>query len=284
MSPRFALRRRVEHVLTGCILLSLTAGCQDSPTQPATEPALPEPTFDQVGLPADYATRFSQLYVFDRPDNRQVRVVYTNNPNVTSAPFPYGTILVMETYAAKRNAQGVVELGADGRFQRDALAGIFVMRKERFFGRRYKEHQTGEWEYASFRTDKTPNVVGDAAAAGCAVCHLDASPSRDWVYRANIRFAGGTGALPQAPANQPANAPFIDSYMFVPSRTTVKAGTRVTWTNRDQVKHTITATNAAFSGFLAQGASASLTFNTPGTYEYFCAVHPGMRGTVVVEQ
>ena len=275
----------LRHFLTSCFVLAVCVACADSPLQVVdTPPALPEPTFDQVGLPADYATRFTQLYVLDRPDNRQVRVVYTNNPNVTSPPFPFGTILVMETYAARRDAQGALLLGADGRYQRDALAGIFVMRKEKFFGRRYKEHQTGDWEYASFRTDRTANVVGDAAAQGCAVCHLDAGPSRDWVYRANLRFTGGTGAVPQAPADLPANTPFIDNYTFVPSRTTVKVGTRVTWTNRDQVKHTITATNAAFSGFLSQGASAGITFNTAGTYEYFCAVHPAMRGTVVVER
>jgi plastocyanin len=49
------------------------------------------------------------------------------------------------------------------------------------------------------------------------------------------------------------------------------------------VKHTISATNAAFSGLLAQGTSASLTFNTAGTFTYFCAIHPTMRGTVVVQ-
>jgi plastocyanin len=125
--------------------------------------------------------------------------------------------------------------------------------------------------------------VGDAAAQACAVCHLDASPARDCVYRANIRFAGGSGAVPTPPVDQAANQPFVDNYTFVPNTITVKVGTRVTWTNRDQVKHTISATNAAFSGLLAQGASASITFNNPATFNYFCAIHPTMRGTIVIQ-
>jgi plastocyanin len=128
-----------------------------------------------------------------------------------------------------------------------------------------------------------PSVVGDAASQGCALCHLDASPARDWVYRSNLRFAGASGAVPTPPTDQPANQPFVDNYTFVPGTITVRPGTRVTWTNRDQVKHTISATNAAFSGLLAQGASLSLTVNTPGTLTYFCAIHPQMRGTIVVQ-
>jgi len=267
---------------TALCLTVLQPSC-DSTTAPETPPSLPEPTFDQVGLPSDYATTFRPFYVLDRPDNRQVRVVYANDVADTGAPFKNGSVLVMETYRARLDAQNVPVRDANGRYERDALLGIFVMRKDKWFGRRYREHQTGDWEYASFLPDKTPSVVGDAAAAGCAICHLDAGPSRDWVYRANIRFANGSGAVPTPPADQPANQPFVDNYTFVPSVITIKAGTRVTWTNRDQVPHTISATNAAFSGLLAQGASASITFNTVTTFNYFCAIHPQMRGTIVVQ-
>jgi plastocyanin len=272
-----------------CGLLAASTACDDSSTQAteSTQPeeaALPQPTQDRVGLPANYATTFRPFYVFDRPDNRQVRVVYANPTAMAGKPFANGSILVMETYRAKLDAQGVPTVGADGRYERDALAGIFVMRKERGFGRRYGENQSGDWEYASFRADKTANVVGDAAGVGCALCHIDAGPQRDWVYRANIPFAGASGAPPKPAANQAANQPLLNNYAFVPATITVAPGTSVTWTNQDQVKHTVTARDGSFSAFVSQGQTFSRTFPTAGTFEVFCAVHPTMRTTVIVQR
>jgi plastocyanin len=264
-----------------CCSLALSAGCE-STTIPPIEP---EPEFDQVGLPEDYATRFTAFYVFDRATlPRQVRVVYANDLATAGVPFKRGSILVMETYPAIADAQGPV-LDDDGRYQRatSAPGGIFVMRKEQWFGRRYKESQTGEWEYASFSADGTPNVVGDAAARACAVCHLDAGPARDWVYRANIHFADASGAVPQPPPGQAPEDFFIDNYTYVPATITVPLNTRITWTNKDQVKHTVTATNGTFSGYLSQGATYPRMFNTAGTFEILCAIHPTMRATVIVE-
>src|SRR5687768_1927690 len=136
----------------------LAAACSDTPTNVADDqpPPIPDSLVDQVGLPADYATAFTPFYTLDRADNRQVRVVFANAKAANGPPFEHGSILVMETYSALRDAAGNPTVGADGRYQRGVLAGIFVMRKEEFFGRRYQEHQTGEWEYASFRPDKAP--------------------------------------------------------------------------------------------------------------------------------
>ena len=66
---------------------------------------------------------------------------------------------------------------------------------------------------------------------------------------------------------------------------TVKAGTTVTWTNRDDIPHGLAATNNAFkrSQALDTDDSFSFTFTTPGTYQYFCYIHPHMTGTIVVE-
>src|ERR1043166_4942096 len=200
------------------ILAAVACGKESSTTAPEQAPPLPAATEDRVGLPANYATTFKPFYVFDRPDNKQVRVVYANDPARAGEPYALGSILVMETWRSKQDAQGVPILGADGLYQKDVLTAIFVMRKEKWFGLRYKVFQTGGWEYASYRTDLTPNVVGDAAAQACAVCHLDAGPSRDWVYRGNIFYAGGSGAPPQLPANQPADQAIISSYTFLRRR------------------------------------------------------------------
>jgi plastocyanin len=69
-----------------------------------------------------------------------------------------------------------------------------------------------------------------------------------------------------------------------PSASTVKAGTTVTWINEDDAPHTVASSNKLFkSKALDTGDKFSFTFTTPGTYAYFCSVHPHMTGTVVVE-
>jgi hypothetical protein len=271
-------------IVIGCCIVAVLVACDES-TEPEQPPPLPEPTADQVGLPENYATQFTPFYVFDRADNRQVRVVYANQAAVAGPPpFALGSILVMETYRADTNPQGAPILGPDGRYVRGAPLGIFVARKEKWFGRRYKENQTGDWEYGSYRPDSlTPNQVGDAAVA-CAICHLDAGSSRDWIYRANIHFSQASGAIPQPPPGQPADRPFILNNTYVPGTTTVPVGTTITWKNDDQVKHTVTGDLGAFSsGVISQGASFSRTFSTAGTFDYFCDLHPRMRGSVVVQ-
>jgi plastocyanin len=77
----------------------------------------------------------------------------------------------------------------------------------------------------------------------------------------------------------------IDNFTFNPQTLTVKAGTTVTWTNKDDIPHGIASDNNAFtrSKALDTDDSFSFTFATPGTYKYFCYVHPHMTGTIVVE-
>ena len=89
-----------------------------------------------------------------------------------------------------------------------------------------------------------------------------------------------------AQADGPASAVSIDNFTFVPQTLTVKAGTTVTWTNKDDIPHEIASANNAFTRSKAMdtGDSYSHTFNTPGTYQYFCYLHPKMVGTIVVEQ
>ena len=76
----------------------------------------------------------------------------------------------------------------------------------------------------------------------------------------------------------------IDNFAFAPQRIVVQAGTTVTWTNADDAPHTVVSTTKLFkSSALDTEDKFSFTFATPGTYEYFCSLHPHMTGTVVVE-
>jgi amicyanin len=75
----------------------------------------------------------------------------------------------------------------------------------------------------------------------------------------------------------------IQNFAYQPANIQVRAGTTVTWTNQDNVPHSVTFKNSMRdSGLLNQGQSFSYTFNTPGTYQYYCTVHPYMVTTVTV--
>jgi len=76
----------------------------------------------------------------------------------------------------------------------------------------------------------------------------------------------------------------IDNFVFEPARLTIKAGTTVTWTNRDDIPHTVAAKDRAFkSKVMDTDETYSFTFTTPGEYTYFCSLHPHMTATIVVE-
>jgi len=76
----------------------------------------------------------------------------------------------------------------------------------------------------------------------------------------------------------------IDNFSFEPSAITVAAGTKVTWANRDDVPHTVVNTDGKFkSKALDTDDQFSFTFKDPGTYDYYCSVHPKMTGKVIVK-
>jgi plastocyanin len=94
-----------------------------------------------------------------------------------------------------------------------------------------------------------------------------------------------TGSIP-APAMTGETAVNIDNFTFGPAEVTVGVGERITWTNRDDIPHTVTdaATPRAFkSGPLDTGDTFSFVFTAPGTYLYFCSLHPHMQARVVVK-
>jgi plastocyanin len=92
----------------------------------------------------------------------------------------------------------------------------------------------------------------------------------------------GAGVLLAA---EPAATVSIDNFTFTPATLTVKAGTTVTWTNKDDIPHGIGSSTNAFakSKALDTDDKFSFTFTTPGTYKYFCYLHPHMVGSIVVE-
>jgi plastocyanin len=76
----------------------------------------------------------------------------------------------------------------------------------------------------------------------------------------------------------------IDNFSFSPATITIPAGTTVKWTNRDDIPHTVVNDDQKFeSKAFDSDESYSYTFTKPGTYPYFCSIHPKMTGKVIVQ-
>ncbi|MGB7478832.1 MAG: cupredoxin family copper-binding protein [Burkholderiaceae bacterium] len=100
-------------------------------------------------------------------------------------------------------------------------------------------------------------------------------------------MAAGSAQPEAKPGAQPAaNVVQIANFRFSPPTLTVAAGTRVTWVNRDDEAHTVTSSadpRVFSSPPLDTGEQFSFTFAAPGSYSYFCAIHPQMVGVVIVK-
>ena len=76
----------------------------------------------------------------------------------------------------------------------------------------------------------------------------------------------------------------IDNFSFTPEALTVKAGTTITWTNRDDIPHTVVSSDQEFkSKALDTDDKFTASLTKPGSYTYFCSIHPKMTGKIVVE-
>ena len=94
----------------------------------------------------------------------------------------------------------------------------------------------------------------------------------------------GTAALDKS--SGPVQEIVIDNFTFSPATVTIAPGTRVVWINHDDVPHTATSTSKPKrfeSGTLDTDDKFAHVFTEPGTYNYFCAVHPKMTGQIIVK-
>lgn len=94
-------------------------------------------------------------------------------------------------------------------------------------------------------------------------------------------------SVPAAAAAAAQTSIDIQGFTF-PANTDVATGTRVTWTNKDSTKHTVTSGTAPnkdgkFDGQVDAGSTFSFTFTAAGTYQYFCSIHSSMKGTITVK-
>jgi plastocyanin len=244
--------------------------------------APPAPTVDRVGFPINYQSTFVKLLQFDRVDNGQIRVIYGNALAANTPwwePYPYGSVLLFESWSSRRDTQNNLLFDEDGRLIPNQMTTLFVQRKERGFGEAYGPNRNGEWEYMSYRPDGTA-ANPPATTGACAVCHLQVGPQNDYIFRRSsfsnpFNPNGSSGAPPTATMSR---------YSFILGNLTVGKGTTVTWYNDDEVEHQIFSPTAGFhSDSMFTGNSYSFRFKEAGEHEIRCRIHPGMRARVTVE-
>jgi plastocyanin len=134
--------------------------------------------------------------------------------------------------------------------------------------------------------------------AGCAAVTLGAAaPASIPMHAMHAPTSMKTAASAPAPGHAAApeatlvkvvaSAPAIvkiGNFTFGPEVLTVAPGTTVTWVNEDDIPHTVAASDKSFrSKVMDTDDRFSMTFAKPGTYEYFCSIHPHMTGKVVVK-
>ena len=116
-----------------------------------------------------------------------------------------------------------------------------------------------------------------AGVAGCGDESDESSSQPGTATSAESQADGSSGAVASDSVE-------IADFLYEPEAIMVKAGTTVTWTNRDDAAHTATSDDRVLdTDAIPGGEEGTITFDEPGTYSYFCVFHPYMEGSVVVE-
>ncbi|MSP98185.1 MAG: hypothetical protein EXR29_13420 [Betaproteobacteria bacterium] len=238
---------------------------------------------DKIAFPEGFDK--GELYAtIDRYDIKQFRELYANKAAVDAVrsgkPIPSGTVLTLVPYKAKVDAKGVPVKGADGHFVKDGGPLAYnVMEKRAGWGKEYPaEWRNGEWEYQSYSADKKPNVK--ANLQGCFECH---KPHENMDFVMSLARLSGTAlGAAQKPSGPLTVA--IAEFLFGPQTATVRVGQTLTWTNVDDSPHQVTVLGATElrTAIVKKGESTSMQFTNPGTFDYICGLHPGMKGKIEV--
>ena len=101
---------------------------------------------------------------------------------------------------------------------------------------------------------------------------------------ASLLIIGASGCYSTAPVTTgTGNSITIENFAFNPSDLTISAGTTVTWTNNQNVQHTVTFDDGSSDVTIGPGQTIEKTFSTAGEYTYHCAIHPSMKGKIIVK-
>ena len=221
----------------------------------------------------------------DRYDIKQYRELWATKPAVDAVkagkPIPHGTVLTLVQYKAKVDDKGSPVKDAKGRFQKGDLVAYTVMQKGAGWGGEFPaEIRNGEWEYQVFNHERKVN--DKANLKGCYQCH---KPHEGQDFVISLARLSGTAPGAKPKVRKGADTVAIADFLFGPERLEVPKGTYVSWTNVDDSPHQVTVTSAGGlrTEVIATGKKAYLKFDAPGTYDYICGLHPGMKGKIEVK-
>ena len=222
--------------------------------------------------------------VIDRYDVKQYRELYGTAEAVKAAregkPIPSGSVLTLIQYKAQVDAQGNPVKDANGRFVKGDLLAYAVMEKRTGWGTEYPDDlRNGDWEYAAFSADRKLNEK--ANYKGCFQCHKPHEKQDFVISLAKLAGTFPSGAVAAKTGPTEVN---INGFAFGPAKLTVSPGSTVNWTNADDSPHQVTVAGAKLkTAVILRGQNAALTFKDAGTFDYSCALHPGMKGSVEIK-
>jgi plastocyanin len=221
----------------------------------------------------------------DRHDIKQYRELWTTKPAVDAIkagkPIPHGTVLTLVQYKAKVDDKGVPTRDANGRFEKGELVAYTVMQKGEGWGTAYPEDiRNGDWDYQVFNAEKKVN--DKANLKGCFQCH---KPHAGQDFVISLARLSGTAPGAKVVARKGADTVAVSDFTFGPEKLEVPQNTYVRWTNTDDSPHQVTVPNAngARTPVMLKGQTAFMKFEAPGTYDYICGLHPGMKGKIEVK-
>lgn len=167
-------------------LALVVLGCS-SPTLPIAAKSNSMPNDGELAFSSNYKSFPLFLSGVQKPDS--VRDLYVNPIGAKNQPgqaFGNGSILVMEIYNAKKNAEGALEKEADGNLVKADLGKVFVMQKEAGWGTGAPGHlKNGDWIYSEFNSN---GERLDVDYTTCRGCHLPLGESKDFVHRYDEYF------------------------------------------------------------------------------------------------
>lgn len=179
---------KVLAVASLAVSVVLIASCAQTQTAPVTTAKVMKD--GDLTVPADYKAWPTYLSEVQRPDAKQIREIYINPIGAKStagAPFPDGTVSVMELYKAKEGADGALMKNADGKLVKGDLLKVFVMGKGKGWGETAPAGlKNGDWVYSAYLADG--KTVAPDPSVGCRACHLPLGESKDYVHRYDEYF------------------------------------------------------------------------------------------------
>ncbi|CAJ35837.1 plastocyanin/azurin family copper-binding protein [Methanocella arvoryzae] len=127
-------------------------------------------------------------------------------------------------------------------------------------------------------------IAVSAACAGCAGPAATAEPTAQQTSQPTAQPTAEPTAQPTIEPTSPTPAAnvTISGSAFSPDTVTIPVHGSVTWTNEESLVHTVEF-DGQQSGTMGRGEQYTRTFDTPGTYEYVCGIHPFMKGKVIVQ-